>query len=200
MVCRIFRQGCVHRPQPYCLVRQSPAYNRLHLVRIEALQGKYSAARKQRSDNFKRRVLGSCADKRDGAIFNMRQNHVLLGLIEPVNLVHEQDGRLTVHAFAVLGLSDDTAQIGHSGSNGANRLKINLGRGCHQPGQCRLASAWWPPEDDGRQASYGNGFQQHSVRVNDLVLPDKIGKGPGPHPLCQRGVVLRLYLAVKIEQ
>ena len=36
-------------------------------------------------------VLGGRADQRDGAVFGGREQAVLLRLVEPVDLVHEQD-------------------------------------------------------------------------------------------------------------
>ncbi len=56
-------------------------------------------ARKQRRDHFEGRVFGSGANENNVARFNVREKGVLLGFVEAVHFVHENDG-----AAAGLGL------------------------------------------------------------------------------------------------
>ncbi len=53
---------------------------------------KDAGARQQRRVQFERRVFGGGTDKGDGAVFDVRQESVLLALIEAVHFVDEQDG------------------------------------------------------------------------------------------------------------
>ena len=52
------------------------------------------------------RVLGRRADERDRAVLDVRQQRVLLGLVEAVDLVDEQDGAAGLEREPVLGLGD----------------------------------------------------------------------------------------------
>ena len=58
----------------------------------ERLEHVDAAAREQRGDDFKRGIFGGCADEADGAALDVGQECVLLGLVEAVNLIDEEDG------------------------------------------------------------------------------------------------------------
>jgi hypothetical protein len=63
----------------------------LHLGGAEPLERVDPAAREQRRVDLEGRVLGGGADQHDGALLDVGQERVLLGLVEAVDLVHEQD-------------------------------------------------------------------------------------------------------------
>ena len=63
------------------------------LVARQRLQHVHRRARQQRADHFERRVLGGRADEHEQARFDVRQERVLLRLVEAMHLVDEQDGR-----------------------------------------------------------------------------------------------------------
>jgi hypothetical protein len=54
----------------------------------------------------------------------MGQHHILLRLIEPVELVHEQNRPLSVHPQAVLGLLDDAPQIGNPSGYSGHLIEV----------------------------------------------------------------------------
>ena len=72
--------------------------------------------------------------------------NVLLGLVEPVNLVHEEDRRLLVHSLPVLGFSNDFPQVGYARCDSADRSKIGLCCSGHQPSQSGLSGSGRSPE------------------------------------------------------
>ena len=58
---------------------------------LEREQRVDAAAAEQRGVDFKRGVLRGCADETNGASLDVRQKGVLLGLVEAMDLVDEQD-------------------------------------------------------------------------------------------------------------
>ena len=58
----------------------------------ERLQHEHAGAREQRAVDLEAGVLGGGADEGDGAVLGRRQEAVLLRLVEPVDLVDEEDG------------------------------------------------------------------------------------------------------------
>ena len=74
------------------LVVQGAAQQRGDLIFAERLEHVDAAAREQRGDDFEGRILGGRADQADGAALDVGQKCVLLGLVEAVNLIDEEDG------------------------------------------------------------------------------------------------------------
>ena len=67
------------------------------------LQHVHARARQQRADDLERRILGGRADERQRAVLDVRQEGVLLRLVEAMHLVEEQHGRLAALARATFG-------------------------------------------------------------------------------------------------
>jgi hypothetical protein len=130
----------------------------------------------------------------------MRQNHVLLGLVETVNFVNEQDGTPLVHSLPVTSLGYNPAKVGHPGGYGADRFKVGLSFSSYQTSQGRLAGSRRAPKDEGRQTVGGYGPAQHPVLSKDVFLTNKVVKGTRAHSFCKRGCGIRLLLSTKIEQ
>ena len=63
------------------------------LVRRQRLQHVDRRARQQRAVHLERRILGRRADERDEPLLDVRQERVLLRLVEAMDLVDEQDRR-----------------------------------------------------------------------------------------------------------
>ena len=113
----------------------------------QAVQHQNLATRQQRAVEFERRVLRSGADERDRSIFDERQEGILLGLVEAVNLIHEQQRRpalLAPHAGLVEGL----LEIGNTGKNRRHLFEHQTRGASQQARNGGLARSRWPPEDD----------------------------------------------------
>ena len=148
----------------------------MHLLGQQRLQCEYPASRKQRSYHFEGWVLRGGPDKRNRPVLDVGQDHILLGLVKPVNFVDEQNGPLLIHPLAFPGLSDDTAQVGDARGDGAYRLEMGLRNARHQPRQGSFAAAGWTPEDAGRQPVSGNGPPQHPLLGDDVLLSNELFK------------------------
>jgi hypothetical protein len=92
------------------------------------------------------------ADQGDGAFFDVRQDCVLLGLVEAVDLVDEQHGpqaRPTVD----LGLDHDLAKVSDPGGHSGHRHHPGAGFRGQQAGQRRLSASGRTPQDDARKVA-----------------------------------------------
>ena len=58
----------------------------------------HAQTRQQRAIHFKRGILGGRANKYDRAVLNMRQERILLTLVETVYLVNKQHGAPPAHS------------------------------------------------------------------------------------------------------
>src|SRR5260370_1912170 len=83
-------------------------------------------AGEQRGDDFERRILSGRADKDDVAGFDVRKKGVLLGFVETVDFVDEDDGAMAGTGF-VLGGGHDFLDFLDAGEDGAEGNKFGTG-------------------------------------------------------------------------
>ena len=183
---RLILQLRRQHPQPPPLVRQRPPDDVGHRPIIQGIQREHPAAGKQRGVDLKRRVLGGSPDKSDRAILNIGQNDILLRLVETVDLVHEQDGRLPVQRLPFPRPGHRLPQVRHTRRHCAHRLKMRLRRGRNQPRQRRLPRTRRPPEQNRRHPVGRNRPPQRPVRAQNMLLSHKLGERRRPHPFRQR--------------
>ena len=97
-------------------------------------------AREQRGVDLEVRVLGRRADQRDQALLDRGQQHVLLGLVEAVDLVEEEDGAAPPpDARRCGGALEDAADLRAPGLDGAQLLERRVGGDRDDPRERRLA-------------------------------------------------------------
>src|SRR2546428_11088386 len=87
---------------------------RFYLLLRERAQGEDSSARQERGVHLKGRVLRGRTDECDGPALHVRQNGVLLALVETVDLVNKKDGAFAPE-LGNAGLLDDSPEIGNAG-------------------------------------------------------------------------------------
>ena len=78
--------------QAAVLVFQCPVDERLDIVDRKWLELEHAAAADQRAVDCEERVLGGRPHKDDDAVLHLGQQHILLGLIEAVDFVDEEQG------------------------------------------------------------------------------------------------------------
>ena len=83
-------------PKPALFVCERALQQRDDLLLSQRLQHIHAAARKQRGNNFERRILRGRADQPDVALLHVRKKRILLGFVEAMNLVDENDGARAV--------------------------------------------------------------------------------------------------------
>ncbi len=114
---------------------------------VQRLEHEDMAAGKQSVDYFKGRVLGGGADQHDGPGFHIGQKGILLGLVEPVNFIHKDQGLAILAVEAVFGLLHQHLDFADLAEDGAQRTE-GMTRGLlDQPGDGGLAGARRPPEN-----------------------------------------------------
>jgi hypothetical protein len=95
-------------------VTQRTPQQLLEVGHAQRLQAEHARAAEQRGVHREAGVLGGGPDQRDRAVLHVRQERVLLPLVEAVDLVHEQDGALAVDARSLTRGAQDLAQVGHA--------------------------------------------------------------------------------------
>ena len=156
------------------------------LVGGQPAKNEHLRARKKRGVHFEGGVFRGRADEDDVAGFHARQEGVLLRLVEPVDLVDEDDRAPPRGAPDALGFRHDLADFldpGKDRAEGDEPRFCGLG---DDPRQRRLARARRPPEDDRLQKIALDGFAQRPARGQEILLADELVKRPRPHALRQR--------------
>ena len=105
-------------------------------------------------------VVAPISDER--AVLDRRQQGVLLGLVEAVDLVEEQDRALSVLAEALAGPLDDLADVLDAGGHRRQLLERPRRAAGHGEGERRLARARRP----------------HSSTLDEAVLLDQPAQRP----------------------
>ena len=85
---------------------------------VEPVQHENLAAREQRPIQLEGGIFGGGADEDDRPILDIGQEAILLGAIEAVNLVDEQE-RAASRLAALPGSVEDFAKIGHAAEHGS---------------------------------------------------------------------------------
>src|SRR5579859_2139529 len=113
-------------PEAINRVVERPLYELPQVFLPQRLEAEHLAPREEGRVHREGRVLGRRADERDGSVLDVRKKRVLLGLVESVNLVDEDDGALALVGKPLLGLGDDDTQIRDAPQDGAERHKMML--------------------------------------------------------------------------
>ena len=150
----------------------------------ERLERNHPTTGEQGRDHAKGRVLGRRTDERHGARLDVREQRVLLRLVQAMDLVHEENRS---QARATSGL-DGFADLRHTGRHRGERSEACLLHVAEDPRQRRLATAGRPPENQGRQSTLGDQRMQRSTRCQQLLVADEIVEAPGAHAFGERSV------------
>src|SRR5690606_28626772 len=98
--------------------------------------------------DLERGVFGGGADESEQATFHMRQEGILLALVEAVHFVNEQDGALrretAARRFGALYRLANVLDAAQHGTDGDELGVEGIG---HEPGDGGLPHARWTPED-----------------------------------------------------
>ncbi len=157
----------------------------LEVVVIETSEHEYLDARQQCADQLERRVLGRRPDEDHRAVLDIREEGVLLGAVETVDLVDKQQGALA-HRAALLGGFEYLAQIGDTRKDGRERLEDEVGALCQEPRDRRLAAARRTPQDHRGELSARHHPLDRPLGAQQMILPDDVGEPARPQPVGQR--------------
>ena len=166
---------------------QRPVQQPLQVRDLQRLQHEDLAARQQRRDHLEGRILRGGADQDDGTGLDSPQEGILLGLVEAVDLVDEEDGRAGRGEERLgLGRVDHLAHVLDARAHGRKRIELPVQRPGDDARKGGLADARRPPEDKGRQSARVHHVPQDASRTDQMLLTDVVGQLLGPHPLRKR--------------
>ena len=175
-------------PQSPAAFRQSPVHHPRERVLGQRMHDADPATGEQRRDQLEGRVLGGGADEGQQPRLHVRQEGVLLGLVEVVDLVHQEHHRDGA-SLQPPGVREDFPELAGAGAYRGELDAVRLAGIGQEPGQGRLAAARRTPEDDGLEpAGVGHAAQQ-LAGTEEVLLPQHLAQAGGPHALRQ-GCVL----------
>ncbi len=144
------------------------------LVRRERVELIHASPRDQRRVDLEIRVLGRRADQSHEAVLDRRQQRVLLGLVEAVDLVEEEDRGAAGGGEALASPLDHGPDLGPACLHRALLLERRVGGLRHQPGQRRLAAPRRPVEDHRVRPALLERAAQRRARPEQPFLADEL--------------------------
>ena len=124
--------------------------------------------------------------ERDRAVLDVGQERVLLGLVEAVDLVDEQDRLLAVEGEPLASLGDQGAHLGHAAHDrGDGHQPAPDGVGEHA-GEARLAAAGRAPEEERAEVAALQGPAQRAALADQVLVADDLVERPRAHSGRQR--------------
>ena len=172
--------------QSALLMRFGPRQELFKRSRIETVEDQNLGARQKRSIQLERGILGGRADQRDRPVLDIGQEAVLLGAIEAVDLVDEEQR-------ALAPARGGCGPARRPSSRSATPLKMaDICSKC-KPGFARqqtrdrgLSGAGRPPQDDRRQTLGGQQPGQRAFRPDNMILAYDLGELAGPQTIGKR--------------
>ena len=150
--------------------------------------------------HLEERVLRRRPDQRERAVLHGGQERVLLGLVEPVDLVEEQDRAPLVLAEPTPGPLDDVANVLDPGRHRRELFEFLLRAPGHRERQCRLAGSGRAPEQHGRQRIVLDELPQRPTRPEQMRLADDVVDRAWPEPSRERRLSRQPLLGCTSEQ
>ena len=144
------------------------------------------APRQQRRVDLEVRVLRRRADQRQRPLLDRRQQRVLLGLVEAVDLVEEEDRPLAVGAETLPAEAITSRTCADRGGHGRQLLEGRAGRVRDHARERRLPAPGRPVQDRGADAVLRDREPQRGMLAEDLLLADEILEPLRPHAHGQR--------------
>ena len=157
---------------------------------IEPLEHEHLAAGEQCAVELEARVLGRRPDEHDRPVFDIREEGILLGAVESVDLVDEQQRALSDFAPLLRG-EEHLPQIGDSGEGGRQRLEDEIGSFGEEAGDRRLPAPGRPPQHHRGESVFGDHPSDRALRGEQMLLADHLGESRRPQPVGQgaRGLI-----------
>src|SRR5437660_755968 len=128
------------------------------------------------------RLLGGRTAQRDDAVLDPREKGVLLGPVEPVDLVTEEDRAPPFVLEAVLGGLDDLAHPSDAFGDGRERLEVAGGVMSNDAGERGLPRARRAPEDARGHVPATDQLAQGLARAEQLLLAEEVVERARAHP------------------
>ena len=132
-------------------LRRAARDHLVELVEAQRLELDHRAAREERLVHLEVGVLGRRPDERHEAVLHRVQDGVLLTLVEPVDLVDEEERSEAVAAEPVARPGENGADVVDPCRDRGQLLELGGRRVGDDPGDRRLPDTRRPVEDHGRR-------------------------------------------------
>jgi len=156
--------------------------DRRDLVVGQGFEAPDAHPRQERRVDLEVRILGGRPDERHGSVLDVGKQRVLLGLVEAVDLVEEQDRPRPVQVQPLLRLCDRAPDLDDTGHHGRHRREMRTHLGREKAGEAGLAGPGRTPQQQRGQVSPGDAPAQGTALADEVHLADELIEGPRPHP------------------
>src|SRR3989442_6089036 len=137
---------------------------------VQWLEDEDATPRQQRARQLEGWILGRGADERDDAVLDPGEKRILLRLVEPMDLVAEEDRALPLILQPLLGLSDDFAHSRDAFGHRGKRLEVPVGIIRDDLGERSFAGARRGPEDARSQIAPADQIAERFPRTEEGLL------------------------------
>jgi hypothetical protein len=161
------------------------------LLNAERFKSKDLRARDERAVHIEERIVSSRANQAEASSFDIGQKNVLLGFVEMMDLIDEQDRLLSGRAEAIRRRSDDAAHLGNVAFHATDSNEFSVGHLGNDPCQCGLSASGRAGEDHRRQAIGFNRAPQQFTGAKNVFLADKLLQRAGSHARGERRCAVR---------
>ncbi len=155
-------------------VVEGPPDDRGHLVVRQRLEPPDPQARQERGVHLEVGVLGRRPDEGDRAVLDVRQERVLLGLVEAVDLVDEQHRPALLEREPLLRLGDHRADLDDARHDRGHGPELGADRVGEQAGERGLARPRRAPQQQAREVAPGDGAAERSALPDEVRLADEL--------------------------
>ena len=182
------RVGVDSRRIPDLAPRDRAVEQHPHVLGRQGLQLVDAATRKQCRVDLEVRVLGRRPDQRDQSVLDRGQQRVLLGLVEAVDLVQEEDRRGAGQLPTLSRPLDHRPDLRPPGLHRALLLERGAGGPRDDPCQRRLAAPRRPVQDHRVRMPGLDRPAQRRALGQQVALADELLEGRGAHPGRERRI------------
>ena len=170
------------------------------LLRGQRPQRVHPHPRQQRAVDLERGVLRGRADQRHHALLHSRQQRVLLGLVEAVDLIEEEHRAGVARGAAVGGALQHRAHLRAAGLHRAQLFEHGAGALGDHPRECRLARARRAVEHHRVGVALFDRGAQPRAFAQQVRLSDELLQVRWPHARSQRTGLLGLLRLQWLEK
>jgi hypothetical protein len=152
----------------------------------EGVEGVDAAAGEQGGDDLERGVLSGGSDEADGAVFDVGQEGVLLGLVEAVDLIDEEDGA-GAEFRRFFGVDHDLLDLLDAGEHGGELDEAGAGDVGDDAGEGGLADSGRSPEDHRGRVVALDLNAERLAGGEEMLLADVLVEVARAHAVGERG-------------
>ncbi len=185
--------------QRLALPRLGAFQKRLDAVFVMGLEGQHPGAGQKGGIELEGWILRRRPDEDHGSVFHDGKKTVLLGAVEPMNLVDEEQ-RLAPFHPAHAGGFEDLLQVGDAGEDRRDLFEGEARLARQQPRHGCLAGARRAPEDHRTKRAGSDHAGKNPVLAGQVLLACDFGQRLRPQPIGQRPARLDILRHMRGEE